>query len=68
MTDLVDRCKPVGTIEEMLVEKIAVSYWRLRRANRFEVGAICEKMDTLADFKLELDIIKIDSRSDEAIG
>ncbi len=36
-----DLC-PVGILEEMLVEKIAVSYWRLRRALRVEAGYISE--------------------------
>ncbi len=31
---------PVGTIEEMLVERIAVSYWRLSRCVRAESGEI----------------------------
>lgn len=40
---------PVGTLEEMLVEKIAVAYWRLRRAYKYEVGLIREKTDTATD-------------------
>jgi translation elongation factor EF-G len=35
----------VGVLEEMLVEKIAVAYWRLRRAYRYEVGLIRNKLD-----------------------
>jgi hypothetical protein len=31
---------PVGTLEEMLVEKIAVSCWRQRRALRCEAGSV----------------------------
>ena len=31
---------PVGKLEEMMVEKIAVSWWRLQRALRFEAQAI----------------------------
>ena len=31
---------PVGRIENILVEKIAISYWRLRRATRAEVGQL----------------------------
>ena len=36
------RCElaPVGKLEEMMVEKIAVSWWRLQRALRFEAQAI----------------------------
>jgi hypothetical protein len=30
--------QPVGALEEMLVEAIAVSYWRKRRAVRCEAG------------------------------
>lgn len=38
--DLNTQLKPEGTLEEMLVEKIAVAYWRLRRSYRYEVGLI----------------------------
>jgi len=31
---------PVGTLEEMLVEKIAVCWWRQKRALRCEVGLV----------------------------
>ena len=33
--------QPVGMLEEMLVEKIAVDWWRLRRVLRSEAGEIC---------------------------
>jgi hypothetical protein len=36
---------PVGPVEEMLVEKIAVAYWRLRRATRAEVGELMLESD-----------------------
>jgi len=36
--------KPEGTLEEMLVEKIAVAYWRLRRACKYEAGLIRENL------------------------
>ena len=32
--------KPLGCVEELLVEKIAVSCWRLRRLLRYETGQI----------------------------
>ena len=32
--------RPTGTIEEMLIEKIATCYWRLRRCHQAEVGDI----------------------------
>lgn len=34
---------PVGTIEEMLVERIAISYWRLSRCVRAESGEIARE-------------------------
>jgi hypothetical protein len=45
MEDLSTQLKPEGTLEEMLVEKIAVAYWRLRRAYRYEVGLIRDELD-----------------------
>jgi hypothetical protein len=36
--------KPVGALEEILVEKIAVCYWRLRRVLRSETGEIEESL------------------------
>jgi hypothetical protein len=39
---------PVGPIERMLVEKIAVSWWRLGRINRAENGEIRKRLDTLS--------------------
>ena len=38
---------PEGPIEEMLIERIAISYWRLRRAIRFETGMLREELDSL---------------------
>jgi hypothetical protein len=40
-----DALQPVGALEESLVERIVVCYWRLRRAQRFEVGAIRQQLD-----------------------
>jgi hypothetical protein len=62
-----------GTLEEMLVEKIAVAYWRLRRAYRYEVGLIRQELDTAtADFYGETDyhdkkINKTDEEIDQEI-
>jgi len=47
--DLKDQFQPQGTLEEMLVEKIAVAYWRLRRAYRYEVGLIRRELDAATD-------------------
>jgi len=49
LADLGTQLQPQGTLEEMLVEKIAVAYWRLRRAYRYEVGLIREELDTATD-------------------
>ena len=49
LANLHTQFSPQGALEEMLVEKIAVAYWRLRRAHRFEVGLIRNKLDCLTD-------------------
>jgi hypothetical protein len=49
LEDLKKQLAPVGCIEEILVEKVAVAYWRLRRAYRFEVGLIRQELDTVTD-------------------
>jgi hypothetical protein len=41
LQDLKTQLAPVGSLEDMLVEKIAVAYWRLRRAYRYE-GVLLE--------------------------
>jgi hypothetical protein len=47
--DLKTQLAPIGSLEEMLVEKIAVAYWRLRRAYRYEVGLIRNELDTATE-------------------
>jgi hypothetical protein len=47
--DLKTQLAPAGTLEEILVEKVAVAYWRLRRAYRYEVGLIRNELDTATD-------------------
>jgi hypothetical protein len=49
LRDLSTQLKPEGMLEDVLVEKIAVSYWRLRRAYRYEVGLIRQELDTATD-------------------
>ena len=46
LADLCSELRPQGLIEETLVERIATCYWRLRRVQRFEVGAIRSALDT----------------------
>lgn len=45
LSDLTEQFSPQGALEEILVEKIAVAYWRLRRAHRYEVGLLRRNMD-----------------------
>jgi len=49
LADLKGQLSPEGTLEEMLVEKIAVSYWRMRRAYEYEAGLIRDKLDDATD-------------------
>lgn len=49
LEDLKVQLVPTGTLEEMLVEKIAVAYWRLKRAYRYEVGLIRQELDTATE-------------------
>lgn len=46
LQSFVEELNPVGAVEAMLVEKIAVCYWRLRRVLRAEVGQIRQRTDT----------------------
>src|SRR5215471_4620562 len=49
---------PEGTMEEILVERIAVGYWRLQRAIRFETGMLREDLDCiLFDYYNEADCL-----------
>lgn len=52
LTDLKSDLAPVGRMEMMLVEKIAVNYWRLRRLVRYETGEIRERLDDFRESAL----------------
>lgn len=43
---LIDDLAPKGRLQHLLVEKIAVDFWRLRRVLRFETGSIRQILDT----------------------
>jgi hypothetical protein len=45
LQDLCCDLSPEGSIEQMLVERIAACYWRLRRSAKFEVGVLRDKLD-----------------------
>ncbi len=51
--DLNDHFKPEGVMENMLVEKMAICHWRLKRAYRYEAGLIREKLDDVTDMYYE---------------
>ena len=53
LTQLRDKLNPDGILEEMLVEKIAVAYWRLRRALRAEAGEINDNLCYARDYRLQ---------------
>ncbi len=55
LAQLIDELKPVGILEDMLVEKIAVSYWRLRRALRAEAGEICDNIRNFRRYPYDAD-------------
>ncbi len=43
--NLIESLNPCGQMEHLLVEKIAVDFWRLRRVLRFETGSIRKYLD-----------------------
>ena len=45
LTTLAQQYTPVGVIEEILVERIAVSYWRLRRVIIAEQGVLKSQLE-----------------------
>jgi hypothetical protein len=45
LTGLTEHYEPVGTLENMIVEKIAGCLWRERRAQRYEAGAIQRQVE-----------------------
>ena len=67
LADLLDQFSPIGSLEEILVEKIAVCYWRLGRANRYEVGVLRQKLDTATDDYYNQSVNKTDTEIDEHI-
>jgi len=47
LNNLVDCLLPCNQMESLLVEKIAVDFWRLRRTIKFETGSIANHIATL---------------------
>jgi hypothetical protein len=56
--------EPGGILEEILVEKIAVCYWRLRRVLRCEMGEIRRGLDTVSsrDLFRRIDQVEFEKR------
>ncbi|MCK5680183.1 hypothetical protein KAI46_05160, partial [bacterium] len=52
MTELKNDLAPVGRMEMLMVEKIAVNYWRLRRLVRYETGEIRTRLDDFRESAL----------------
>lgn len=49
LNGLIDSFSPNGQMEHLLVEKIAVDFWRLKRLLRFETGILRKYLDTVID-------------------
>ncbi len=49
LQNLTDCLSPSNQLESLLVEKIAVDFWRLKRTVRFETGSIVKNIQTLLD-------------------
>lgn len=47
LNNLIDCLSPCNQMESLLVEKIAVDFWRLRRTIRFETGSIAQCIKAL---------------------
>jgi len=68
LSDLTEQFKPEGTLEEILVEKIAVAYWRLRRAYKYEVGLIRDELDNATDDYYSNEYNKTDEEIEQQIA
>lgn len=47
LNNLIECLSPCNQIESLLVEKIAIDFWRLRRTIRFETGSIAQGIKSL---------------------
>lgn len=67
--DLYTYFPPVGTLEEILVERIAVCFWRLKRALRCESGlsarGLYEHQEKVAEYRR---LTGLERRSDNVTG
>ena len=47
LSNLVSSLSPQNQVESLLVEKVAIDFWRLRRVIRFEAGSIGQHLETI---------------------
>ncbi|HUU29585.1 MAG TPA: hypothetical protein VM123_17420 [archaeon] len=69
--NLTESLNPSGQMEHLLVEKIAVDFWRLRRVLRFETGSIRKHLDmVIYDYynKTDWQGNKKNQTNDELVG
>lgn len=51
LENLITCLSPRNQMESLLVEKIAVDFWRLRRTIRFEAGSISKHIETILQYR-----------------
>jgi hypothetical protein len=70
LDELTRELKPRTRIEEALVERVATCLWRLRRAQRFEAGAISASLEecSRADTEVADAVAKLKGQHDRAVG
>ncbi|MEK6676686.1 MAG: hypothetical protein AABZ47_13670 [Planctomycetota bacterium] len=56
--DFIHELRPQNVLEETLVERIATCYWRLRRAQRFEVGSIRDLVESPDENSVDLESLR----------
>lgn len=49
LANLIQCLAPSNQMESLLVEKIAVDFWRLRRTIRFEAGSISQQIELMIE-------------------
>lgn len=60
---LIESLNPVGQMEQLLAEKIAVDFWRIKRVLRYETGNIRKRIDKKDFFVLNDDEEIISAKS-----
>jgi len=55
LQELRDDLNPVGSLENILLEKIAIVVWRLRRVVRYEMGLMKSRLSDVANLEMVLE-------------